>query len=118
MALFLLLYATYVMVAANYYPLKDLIGTFGCYMIDSMEIFGVLSLQTTSFWISLFRYICIVHHVKMHSVGFSPKVRDISFCMNDDNLTKLLILDATKTNTDHSIYWSFCTHFCKTHKWS
>ncbi len=83
------------MAAANYYPLKDIIGIAGCHVIDWMEIFGVLSLQTASFWLSLFRYICIVHHEKLQTTGISPKVihQNYSYTsLYSCNLWKLQVL--------------------------
>ncbi len=56
-------------------PFKLVIGEYGCYAIDFIEFFAVMVLQVSSFYWSLYRYICIVHSSVVLRLGLSPMVR-------------------------------------------
>ncbi len=74
---FSLVLGCYAMLVVNYYPMKDIIGVAGCYVLELVELYGIITFQSISFYTSLFRYMCIVLHDKMRQIGLSPMVRSI-----------------------------------------
>ncbi len=75
MLIYHFVYTTYMAVASFIYPMKSIVGHFGCYFIDFLEIYGVGFMRTQSFYVALFRYICIVQTDLMLKLGSSPEVR-------------------------------------------
>ncbi len=89
------------------YPIKNLIGSAGCYVIDFAEHFGVILLQSSSFYTSLFRYLCIAHQGFLLKHGLSPMVKNnLPYC-DQDNKDKLFAL----TESGQADSWSsvFCS---------
>jgi hypothetical protein len=57
-----------------YYPMKDLIGEPMCYLLHMGELHITMMSQMSSFFISLFRYICIIHNERLLALQISVKV--------------------------------------------
>ena len=57
------------------YPMKEIVGTWGCQVYDFFEIYIGVAVQFSSFFTSLFRYLCIVHDSMLFQLGFTPVVR-------------------------------------------
>ena len=73
------------MAIVNYYPMKDIIGSAGCRVLEWFELYGVIVFQSISFSTSLFRYMCIVQPDRMRRIGLSPLViqKTITDIVND-----------------------------------
>ena len=56
------------------YPMKDYIGEAGCHMINSCRLAGAFGAQLQSFFVAIFRYICLFHGSSMRRVNLSPHV--------------------------------------------
>ena len=69
-----LMFGVYSIVAVNHYPMKDIVGEVGCHFFEFVEVFGVISFQSVSFYTSLFRYMCIVHPDRMRHWNLTPTV--------------------------------------------
>ena len=61
------------------YPLKDYIGEAGCHMINSYRHAGAFGLQLQSFFVAIFRYICLFHSSSIRRVNLSPHVSCTAF---------------------------------------
>ena len=61
------------------YPMKDYIGETGCHMINSYSHAGAFALQLQSFFVAIFRYICLFHSSSMRRVNLSPHVSCAAF---------------------------------------
>ncbi len=57
-----------------YYPLKDVVGEPGCYILEILEGYSSVALSFASFFTTLFRYICIAHDSFLLRYEISPKV--------------------------------------------
>ena len=44
------------------FPLKDWIGELACHLISFIEIYSNMMAQSHTFFISMFRYVCIIHN--------------------------------------------------------
>ena len=55
------MYAPLLILRTLYYPLKDILGSFLCHYINYAEIFTMFLSQYQTFFITLFRYICLFH---------------------------------------------------------
>ena len=59
---------------AVYYPIKDFTGSIFCHIYISglawVNIFG----QSLTFFVTLFRYICLYHDGKLSALRITPKV--------------------------------------------
>ncbi len=64
----------YYIVHSFIYPMADLIGSLGCYINDIISLVGFTYTNSASFFVTLYRYICINHTSFLHGKGISPKV--------------------------------------------
>ena len=48
-----------------YYPIRDIIGEFSCHVIHMYEVYSTMSAQCHTFFVTLFRYICLFHDDKL-----------------------------------------------------
>jgi hypothetical protein len=53
---------------------KEYIGEIGCYGISFLKGYTFTYIQTNTFFVALFRYLCIVHTDLLESIGVTPKV--------------------------------------------
>ena len=75
-------YMLYFSMVTFVYPMKDYIGEFGCYNVNYMKTAGVIYMQLQSFFMALFRYICLFHDNLLLKYDLSPQVRrSIHFCI-------------------------------------
>ena len=56
------------------YPLKDYTGEFFCYAFHIFEYYAVFVSQYHSFFLNLFRYICLIHDEVLLKNEISVKV--------------------------------------------
>ena len=56
------------------YPLNDFVGDNGCYMLVYARNIGLGIIQAHSFYLALFRYICLFHINVLQTFSLSPKV--------------------------------------------
>ena len=76
-----------IVIAASYYyldtwgesPTKNYIGTFGCQFVPFNFYFVGCVVQSQSFFIALYRYICIVHTDLITNIGLNGKVNTFLF---------------------------------------
>ncbi len=61
-------------VASFIYPMKGIVGSYGCYFIDFFELYGVCFAHTHSFFIAVYRYVCIAHNGFLFKINWTPKV--------------------------------------------
>ena len=89
---------------AVYYPIKDFTGSIFCHLyifgLAWVNIFG----QSLTFFITLFRYICLYHDGKLSAWRITPKV-----CMpilsNYLILTTQLLMAPSRAGASHSSSW-------------
>ena len=65
---------------AMYYPLKDLFGELGeafCHLFAFLEIYGAFVGQFHSFFMTVYRYICLFHSDELLQNDITPKVIDM-----------------------------------------
>ena len=43
------------------YPIADLVGIEGCFVLDLIMVYGIILNSSMSFYMSLYRYLCLVH---------------------------------------------------------
>ncbi len=55
-------------------PIRMIVGDYGCHVVDFFEFYSLLVLQMSSFYWSLFRYVCIVHSSVIIGIGLTPVV--------------------------------------------
>ena len=58
------------------YPLADYIGETGCYLMNIFRAIHLYEVQLQSFFISLFRFVCLFHGGLLQKIKLSPNVRD------------------------------------------
>ena len=58
------------------YPLKDYIGETGCYLMNIFRATHLFEVQLQSFFISLFRFVCLFHGGLLQKINLSPNVRN------------------------------------------
>ena len=56
------------------YPIKDYIGETGCHMVMFLRNMGALAIQLQSFFMAIFRYICLFHDNLLMKLDVSPSV--------------------------------------------
>ena len=56
------IYLMFVASRAFIFPLKDWIGELACHLISFIEIYSNMMAQSHTFFISMFRYVCIIHN--------------------------------------------------------
>ena len=61
------------------YPMKDYIGENGCHILNSYRLAGAFVNQLQSFFVAIFRYICLFHSSSMRRVNLSPHVSSAAF---------------------------------------
>ena len=59
------------------YPVSSVVSEVGCYVIDFLQYYNVIVLQTTSFYTSLFRYLCVAHQPFLSKHGLTSKVHTV-----------------------------------------
>jgi hypothetical protein len=64
-------FMVYLSIRAFYYPMIDLIGAPLCYYFHIVEGYLMILFQIHSFFIALFRYICIIHNERLFKLGIS-----------------------------------------------
>ena len=80
------LYSVYYSLVLWLYPLKDYLGETGCYLIMYWRTIGSFAIQLQSFFMALFRYICLFHNDSLFKFNLSP------------NVSKVLLAYTYKTN--------------------
>ena len=76
-----------IIIAASYYylnnwgnsPTKNYIGSFGCQFVAFNFYFVGCVVQSQSFFIALYRYICIVHTDLLTNIGLNGKVSTFEY---------------------------------------
>ena len=68
------IYLIALMFKSCYYPIKDIIGEFNCHVMFLLEIFFVSLSQCHTFYVTLFRYICIFHDERIRKLNLNPRV--------------------------------------------
>ena len=68
------LYVIVMMFKSCYYPLKDIFGEFFCHVFASYEVFSVMTTQFHTFFVTLFRYICIFHDDNVVQMKITARV--------------------------------------------
>ena len=56
------------------YPLKDYIGDTGCYMLIYFRDIGIQAIQLNSFFLAIFRYVCLFQGKFLLKFNISPNV--------------------------------------------
>lgn len=59
---------------AYYYPLKDITGPFLCYADTYLDLWSSMYAHFLTFFVSLFRYICLFHDDELIKRNISPRV--------------------------------------------
>ena len=66
-------YAVFLILKSLYYPFKDLFGEAACYVGSYVELFLLYLAQFQTFFITLYRYICLFHDDMLFSLSIHPK---------------------------------------------
>ena len=69
-------YLVYFSMSNWIYPLADYIGETGCYLMNIFRAVHLYEVQLQSFFISLFRFVCLFHAGFLQKIKLSPNVRD------------------------------------------
>ena len=69
-------YLVYFSMSNWIYPLADYIGETGCYLMNIFRAIHLYEVQLQSFFISLFRFVCLFHAGFLQKIKLSPNVRD------------------------------------------
>ena len=67
-------YVIAVMLKSFHYPIKDIIGVFNCHVMHVAEVLVMIVAQCHTFFVTLFRYICIFHEVKIMKLKMTAGV--------------------------------------------
>ena len=71
---FMVPYSLYLTSVYWVYPLKDYIGNTICYMLIYGRDIGIFIIQLHSFFMAIFRYVCIFHDDLLLKFNLSPNV--------------------------------------------
>ena len=72
-----------------HYPMKDLVGGRFCHFFSFLEPYGAFVGQFHSFFMTVFRYVCLFHSEKMLRHNISPKVTPLLWKCN--NFCQILV---------------------------
>ena len=67
-------YSLHTSISLWVYPLNDLVGDAGCYMFVYARNIGLAIIQVHSFFVALFRYICLFHAIFFQRFSLSSNV--------------------------------------------
>ena len=56
------------------YPIKQYLGETGCYLVSFLKNMGIMGVQLQSFFMALFRYVCLFHDSLLFKYNISPHV--------------------------------------------
>ena len=56
-----------------YYPVKDITGQYFCYFVTYSEVFIIFYVQFQTFFMTLYRYICLFHDKILIDFGLHPR---------------------------------------------
>ena len=85
------------------YPMKDYIGETGCHMMLLLRSSGCFIFQLQSFFISVFRYICVFHNDSLLNLNLSPNVSILVILI----LVSVSSLKSTKSESFDNINYKF-----------
>ena len=68
------IYDTILILRAIYYPTKDIHGSILCYIVNYFELFVIILAQFQTFFITLYRYICIFHDGLLIKLDITPRM--------------------------------------------
>ena len=71
-------YFLILLIKAVYYPLKDLTGTSFCYFHNYYDVWNAIITQSQSFFVSLYRFICLFYTGVLYKKRITPKVNGFS----------------------------------------
>ena len=74
------------------YPLNDFVGDIGCYTLAYARNIGLGIIQVHSFYVVLFRYICLFHLDLLQRFSISSKVSVKSMAFERDSLKNICVL--------------------------
>ena len=77
-----------------HYPMKDLVGGRFCHFFSFLEPYGAFVGQFHSFFMTVFRYVCLFHSEKMLRHNISPKVTPLLWKYN--NFCQILVIGRGK----------------------
>ena len=66
-------YLLIMIIRSLYYPVKDITGVYYCYYITYSEVFTIFYAQFQTFFITLYRYICLFHDGILIDLGLHPR---------------------------------------------
>ena len=85
-----------------YYPLKDLFGELGeafCHFFAFLEIDGAFVGQFHSFFMTVYRYICLFHSDELLQNDITPKVIDMI------QSTKINVIPLVNKSNVNGVTW-------------
>ena len=71
---FIMPFSLYLSLIYWVYPLKDIFGETGCYIMTCLRNMGTFMIQLQSFFMATFRYICLFHDDFLIRFSLSPMV--------------------------------------------
>ena len=74
------------------YPLNDFVGDIGCYTLAYARNIGLGIIQVHSFYVVLFRYMCLFHLDLLQRFSISSKVSVKSMAFERDSLKNICVL--------------------------
>ena len=83
-------YLMYFSITTWFYPLKDIIGEASCHIFNIFRGAILYEVQLQSFFMSLFRYICLFHAHIMGKYHLTPQVSFLAINCNSKYDLKLL----------------------------
>ena len=72
--MFMGFHSLYTLLALWVYPLNEFVGDLGCYMLVYARNIGLEVIQIHSFFVAIFRYMCLFHENLLRRVGLSSNV--------------------------------------------
>ena len=85
-------YSFYTILDFWVYPLNDFVGDIGCYMLVYARNIGLGIIQVHSFYVVLFRYMCLFHLDLLQRFSISSKVSVKSMAFERDSLKNICVL--------------------------
>ena len=111
MNLSLIPYLLNMIIRSLYYPVKDITGVYYCYYIAYTEVFSIFYTQFQTFFVTLYRYICLFHDGILIDLGIHPRTlaKWMAFSHFFTSLVTAfsIFLGSEPTNTEQSCLGNF-----------
>ena len=94
------------MLRATFYPLNAIFGDIYCYLCNFLEPWAAFMGQFHSFFLTLFRYICLFHEEWLFVHRITPKVRSMGFFYSWEHINESKVLHKLPSKNMNLPYFS------------